>query len=183
MDLLCNVCDRSIIETESEFNKNLATLQKQNDKIIYKKYTTNDNNLDDVKKILNDYISTPNKKTDFFLIDCEFKIKFDKNFTTNIKNNYQYNTDYINIKNCLLFFITSFEYGEYKISNINHMISHTISCMCNMTYKHYINKPMPAVERRINMTIAKNPQLINSLSRNKNHPLINKYSRIQFNNI
>ena len=40
---------------------------------------------------------------------------------------------------------------------------------------------MPMVERRINVIIAKNPQLINSIDRNKNHPLIRKYSHIPFN--
>ena len=39
------------------------------------------------------------------------------------------------------------------------------------------------LERRINMIIAKSPQLINSLDRNKNHPLIRKYSHIPFNRI
>ena len=47
---------------------------------------------------------------------------------------------------------------------------------------YYIQHPMPAVERKINMNIAKNPQLINSVDRNKNHPLIIKYSLIPFNN-
>ena len=60
------------------------------------------------------------------------------------------------------------------------MIINTTSCMCNMTYNHYINQLMPSVERRINMVIAKNPRLINSSDRNKNHPLIRKYSHINF---
>ena len=47
-----------------------------------------------------------------------------------------------------------------------------------MSYKYYINHPMSMLERRINMIIAKNPQLINSLDRNKNHPLIRNYSHI-----
>ena len=58
------------------------------------------------------------------------------------------------------------------------MIIKTNSCMCNMSYKYYINQPMSMLERRINMIIAKNPQLINSLDRNKNHPLIRKYPHI-----
>ena len=37
---------------------------------------------------------------------------------------------------------------------------------------------MSMIERRINIIIAKNPELINSLDRNKNHPLIRKYSHI-----
>ena len=41
---------------------------------------------------------------------------------------------------------------------------------------------MHAIERQLNMVIAENPQLINSLDRNKNHPLITKYSHKSFNN-
>ena len=51
-----------------------------------------------------------------------------------------------------------------------------------MKYEHYMNQPKSMCERKINMIIAKNPQLINSLDRNKNHPLIRKYSHIPFNN-
>ena len=55
-----------------------------------------------------------------------------------------------------------------------------ISCLCNMTYKYYLSNPMPAVERRMNFIIARNPNLINTLDRNKNHPLIRNYSHIPF---
>ena len=47
---------------------------------------------------------------------------------------------------------------------------------CNITYKHYIKKPMHMVERRLNFVVNRDPQLINSLNRSKNHPLIRKYS-------
>ena len=53
---------------------------------------------------------------------------------------------------------------------------------CNITYKIYMNNPMPMLERRKNFLIAKNPKLINSLDRNKNHPLIRKHFHIPFNN-
>ena len=55
-----------------------------------------------------------------------------------------------------------------------------INDTCNMTYAKYINQPMSMCERIINMNIARNPQLINSLDRNKNNPLIKKFSHIQF---
>ena len=58
------------------------------------------------------------------------------------------------------------------------MIIKTVSCMCNMSYKYYINQPMSMLERRINFIIARNPKLINCLNRKKNHPLIRKYSNI-----
>ena len=58
------------------------------------------------------------------------------------------------------------------------MIIKTISCRCNMSYKQYINNPMSMLERRVNFLIARNPKLIKSLDRTKNHPLIRKYSHI-----
>ena len=143
---------------------------KENDKNFYTKYTINNVNIDEFDKIINYYITTHNKKFGFFYIDCEFGIQFDNNYTANIEINYHYNTVYINIKNYLLFYIDSCESGGYKFSDINHMNINTISCKCNMSDKHYINQPMSMLERRINMIIAKNPQLINSLDRNKNHP-------------
>ena len=45
-----------------------------------------------------------------------------------------------------------------------------------------MNQPMQSVELRLKMNIAKNPQLITSLDRNKSHPLFRKYSHIPFNN-
>ena len=52
-----------------------------------------------------------------------------------------------------------------------------------MTYKYYRNLPMTNLERRLNIIIAKNPQLINALDRKKNIPLIRKYSHIPFNRL
>ena len=51
-----------------------------------------------------------------------------------------------------------------------------------MTYEHYVNQPVHALELKLNMIIAKNPELIISLDRNKNHPLIRKYSHIPIDN-
>ena len=150
----------------------------KNDKCLYTKYIINNVNIDDFDKIFNYYITTHNKKFDFYYIDCEFEILFENNYTANMDINYHYNTEYINIKSYLLFYIDSCEINGYKFKNINHMIMKTITCKCNMSYKHYINQPMSMLERRINMIIAKNRRLINAIDRTKNHPLIRKYSHI-----
>ena len=150
----------------------------RSDKCFYTKYTINNVKINEFDKIFNYYISTHNKKFDFYYIDCEFDILFYNNYTANIEINYHYNTDYINIKSYFLFYIDSCEINGYKFKNINHMIINTISCMCNMNYRYYINQPMSMLERRINFIIARNSQLINCLNRNKNHPLIRKYSHL-----
>ena len=60
------------------------------------------------------------------------------------------------------------------------MTINLISDRCNMTYEKCINQPMSMCDRKINMNFARNPQLINSINRNKNHPLIRKYSHVPF---
>ena len=83
------------------------------------------------------------------------------------------------MKRYLLYWIDYFISRGYKFCEINKMIIQTISHRRNMTYKYYLNQPMSMCERKINMIIARNPELINSLDRNKNHPLIGKYSYIR----
>ena len=153
---------------------------KENDKCLYTKDIINNVKIGEFDKIFNYYINTHNKKFDFYYIDCEFGILFETNCKANIEINYLYNTDFIDIRSYLLFYINSCEIIGYKFNKINHMIIKTISCRCNMSYKYYINQPMSMLERRINFIIARNPKLINSLDCNKNHPLIRKYSHIPF---
>ena len=62
MELLCEVCDREILENESERNKYFATLRKENDRSLYAEYTINKINLDEFDNFLSDYISHNNKK-------------------------------------------------------------------------------------------------------------------------
>ena len=102
MSFLCEVCDRSIIEKESESFNYLGTLCKEDDKSVYKKCTNININFNEVNKILNDYISTHNKEFDFYFINCEFVIEFDNNFIANIKFNFFSNTDIIIINRCFL---------------------------------------------------------------------------------
>ena len=165
MDLLCPVCDRPIFENESEYHEYLATLGKKSHKSLYNKYTINNVNLDEVMKKLNDCISTHNKNFDFYFINCELVIEFDNDFTAIIQTNCFYNTDFVNIKLYLLYSIDCCESRGYKFYNINQIAINIIRDRCNMTCEQYINQPMSLCERKINMNIARNPQLIISLDR------------------
>ena len=159
-------------------------MQKKNDLSLYNKYTINNINLDEVDKILKDYVTTQTKKFDLYLIICEFKIEFDIKFTTKRETNYLHNINDIitKIKGYLLYWIDYYKLQGYGFRNINELIIKTFSDKCNITDEHYLNQPMHMCERQINKNIAKNPQLINSFDRSKNHPLIRRYSQIPFNN-
>ena len=90
--------------------------------------------------------------------------------------------DIASIKKQLLYIIYYFQSRGCKFINIKQMTIFSLSCRCNMAYEYYIKQPMSMCERKINMIIGKNPKLINSFDRNKNHPLVRKYSHIPFNN-
>ena len=82
----CEEGDQPIIENESEYKDYVATLRKKKDKSLYKKSTTNNINLDEVDKILNDYISHHDTNYGIDFIICEFKKEFDNNFTKKNRN-------------------------------------------------------------------------------------------------
>ena len=102
MDYICQVCDREIIENEDEYQYYSTTGHRKKDKKLYIKYTINNINFDELEKILNDYVTTHNKKFDFYLIRCDFIIEFDNNLTEKIKTNYFYITSINDIKRNLL---------------------------------------------------------------------------------
>ena len=160
---------------EIENNNYLSSLVKNDNKFIYMKYIINKVNINNFDKIFNNYITNHNKKFDFYYINCEFQMETN-NRLVNIEIIFHHNTDYINLKSYLYFYTESHRIKNFKI---NQMIINTISCLCNMTYKYYLLNPMPMLERRMNFIIARNPQLINTLDRNKNHPLIRKYFHIK----
>ena len=60
-------------------------------------------------------------------------------------------------------------------SHIQKMRIKTISNKSYVKCESYLNQPMQMIERRLNMIIAKNLQLINSLNRSSDHPLFRKF--------
>ena len=69
---------------------------------------------------------------------------------------------------------------RYKSSHFSEINIITITNKRHKTYEFSIKHNMHAVEWRSNMNIAKNAQLINSLDRSINHPLIKKFNNVPF---
>ena len=136
MDYICQYCDRLLIENPDKYENYLTTSRQKNDKNLYIKYTINNISFDELDKILEDYISTHKKKIVFYLISCELITEFDKNFIENIKTNYFYNTDDINIKRDLVYNNHHFLPKTFKdchAYNIKQANLKTINDRCNMT--------------------------------------------------
>ena len=92
------------------------------------------------------------------------------------------NTLPINLDESLLYHIDGFLEKGYVFSHIDEMKISTNIDKCIMTNDYYIQHLMQAVELNLNVILAKNPHLIQSLKRSHDHPLIRKYSHMPVNN-
>ena len=113
--------------------------------------------MNDINEIFEYYIRVQNEKFDVYFINSVIQIQFNNIIIAILEITNHYNTDYINIENYLSMYLESCENAGYKISNINHMIINITTCISNIRYKHYVDKPMNMLERRINYINTKNP--------------------------
>ena len=86
------------------------------------------------------------------------------------------------MKRYLFYWIEYFIERGCKVSHIDEMNVTTIDDKKIMTCEHFIKQPMQAVELKLNMNFAKNPNLIHSFDRDIIHPLIRNYSHKAFKN-
>ena len=89
MTFLCGNCDREILENPFEYEDHYPDLGNK-----IKRYINNNNiKLDEVDKIINNYISIYNKDYDIYFINCSFKLEFVNNFILNVEINYIQNME------------------------------------------------------------------------------------------
>ena len=134
------------------------------DEFIYDEYSINNPNLNDIDKIIKNYVTTYKKKFDINSIKCDFYLIFNNDFGIHIKTHYVHNKDDLTkIKTELLSWIELLKFEGYSFCHINEMIIKIITDKHWMTYNTYMQKPMPMVERRFNYVIHKCPYLIRAL--------------------
>ena len=176
-ELLCLKWDQDIFEDKNKLYNYLATFQRENDKKIYKKIIIHNIDLDNIDKILNNYINNHNKKFGVYFIKCSFNINFDDNIYE-LDTIYVYNKESYKIIIQLLFFIDMMKAEGRNFYNISQMTININSDICNMTneYSRYLR--LNPIEKQINIIFSKNPQLLNQIS---NNILIKNKSHIIFN--
>ena len=97
-----------------------------------------------------------------------------------MKTEYFFNTSIVSLKNYLIYYFCRVISRGRTFSHVHKMKIETISNFSFLNFKYYLHQPMQMIERRLNMNIAKNLQLLNSLNRGGRHPLIRKYIHIPF---
>ena len=135
-----------------------------------------DVDINDVDEAFYLYTIEHNKKFDYYLIKCEFKLVF---------NVYQYfpyvmfklsdNKTMIPEKNFLEKVIDHFKNKGYNFNHVAAMHNITIAKKMDTSYDFYIKHNMCALEWKLNAMINKNKSLINKFDQNWGHPLNRKF--------
>ena len=179
-DFLCELCDKSIKIRSKKRHINSKNHKSLTESII-NKYTVKNPSFLHMENILKNFVDEYNKKFEFYLIFCKWKLHF-LDTVINVKSDRLYNIrrKYCswNLRTLLISKIEYFESKGYKFSHISEMNIVFITDLRNMTYKHYINQPKSMLEWKLNALLAKNPKLIRAFNINTNHPLVRKYREI-----
>ena len=130
-----------------------------------------------IENILKNYVLDYNKKFEFYLIKCKWKLHFSDTII-NVESPTCYGIyNFYFLRDFLLSKINYFESNRYKFCHISEFNFTFITDQKNMTYEYYLTQPKPMLEWKLNAILAKNPELIKILG-NSSHPLIRKYQYI-----
>ena len=174
----CDLCDRSIKIKSKKRHLNSRDHKSLTNSIICK-YTVENPSFFHMNDILKKYIADYNKKFEFYIIVCKWKLAFSDTII-NIKSD-RLNNIYIprrKLRPYLISKIENLERAGRKFSHISEMNVVFISDLRNMTYEHYLQIPKPMIEWTMIKKLATNPKLIRAFNINTFHPLIRKYGHI-----
>ena len=151
-----------------------SQLHKYLSKQVINRYSVKNPDFNQIENILKNYIRDYNKKFEFYLVICKGKIHF-SNFIVAVRSNRLYNHPYgFNLREFLLSKIKYYERRQHTFSHISQMNITFISDLRNMTYKHYLNQTKSILEWRLNIILAKNPELAKIFG-NRPNPSSRKY--------
>ena len=161
----CVLCKRAIA-LKHKCSHYISKFPSDNDKSIFNKYIIMKPELSEKNDIIKSHVNTYNRRFRFHEIECNCKLIVVNDVSNNVKsNNTMYNTEIpsLNFEKCLKGRII-----QYKKEGLNFslMIKMNITFVTNydqITYKHYLERPMPMVQRLINKKLSKNYGLIKTL--------------------
>ena len=176
----CDLCDKSIKIKSKKKHLNSQYHKSLTERIIYK-YTVKNPSFLHMEDILKNYVDDHNKKFNFYLLSCKWKLHFSDTIS-DVKYDRLYNLQRKHsswkLRPYLISKIEDFESDCHKFSHISEMNIVFISDPRNMAYEYYLKIPKPMIEWTIIKKLAKNSKLIKAFNINTNHPLTRKYIHI-----
>ena len=171
----CEICDMAI-KPKSKSRHFKSIIHKKLAKHKHIKLTIDNPNLDDIDKIIYNYINEYDKKYGYYYIRCEFKLVF-----SNMEG-YAVASSILKDNNTMFSWkilvekaINNFIKDGYIFSHISKINCTLICNERNMTYKHYLQQPKSMLEWEINAIVNRNKKLINIFPPLWIHPLNRRF--------
>ena len=174
-DLLCVKCNNEIFKNSNNLCHYINNIQKEINNNIFKKIISNNIDLRDVDKILNDYIEIHNNKYNIYFVKCSFDISFDDNDINELETTFIHNKEIYKLNIQLIFFIDLMKTKGQNFNEINQTTIFIYGDKCNMTDECSKYMRFSSIERRINQISGKYPNILknNFLIKNKSHQIFN----------
>ena len=109
--------------------------------------------LREINDIIKSHVNTYNRRFRFYEIECNCKLIFDNDVSSNVKSNitmYKAKIPSLNYEKNLKGRIFQCKKKGLNFSHILEMIITSLTNYDHVTYKHYLEQPMPLVEMLIN---------------------------------
>ena len=161
----CDSCRKrtGIKNKKSHFNLELHMI---NEKAVINKYTIMNPELCQINDILKAHVTTYNRRFENYTVVCKWKLVFDYDISVNVKSKliYRFRAFHQNREKNLKNKINRYKLEGLEFSHISEMNIFFKTRLDQMTYKHYIEQPLPKIERLFNKRLYKNFKLIKSLN-------------------
>ena len=183
MDYYCDLCD-NYNKPNSKYKHFKSSSQKDFDKCKHILLSLKKNSINDVYEAFSLYIIEHNKKFDYYLVKCQFKLVFiEYQYCSYVTSKLSDNKTIISWSKFSKKTISDSEDKGYTFNQIAEMHIITIANKMDTSYDFYRKHNMCALEWKLNGMINKNRKLINEFDGNWRHPLNGKFESYRFQNI
>ena len=176
--VFCDTCDK-LFEINSKCSHLKALYYEEFDRFKHENLINKNPDINKISNIIDTFNNEYDKKYDFYLSKYNFKLVFNNpQYVVNIETSPCNSRKIISAGDLLDEVNNDINNQGYTFDCIDEFNFITIADKMDMTYNFYFKHNMSAFELKLNLIVAKNPYLINSLNGSPNHPLIRKYSHI-----
>ena len=136
-----------------------------NEKTVIKKYTIMNRELCQTNDILTNNVNNYNRRFQFYEIVCKWKLVFDNDISIEVKSKVMYRISVLshNLEKNLKNKINHYKRQGLEFSHISKMNITFKTRLDHMKYSHYLEQPMPMVERLFIRNLFNKDDLIKTL--------------------
>ena len=138
-----------------------SELLLDNEKAIVNKYSIKTPELSQINNIVNDYVNGYTRKFEYYTVVCKWKLMFDNDISIDVKSKVMYRFCALpkNLEKYLKNKVNHYEKDGLEKSDLSEINITFKTRLDHLTYKHYLEQPMPMVERIINKKLNKDYEL------------------------